>query len=43
MPKIRQDSAGIYLLTYVVDTKSIKQKEEKTTTGKVYLYQNKKI
>ena len=38
MPKIRQDSAGIYHLTYVVDTKSIKQKEEKTATGKVYLY-----
>lgn len=42
MPKIRQDSAGIYHLTYVVDTKSIKQKEEKTTTGKVYLYQKQK-
>lgn len=42
MPKIRQDIAGIYHLTYVVDTKSIKQKEEKTTTGKVYLYQKQK-
>ena len=42
MPKIRQDSASIYHLTYVVDTKSIKQKEEKPTTGKVYLYQKQK-
>lgn len=42
MPKIRQDSDSIYHLTYVVDTKSIKQKEVKTTTGKVFLYQKQK-
>ena len=44
MPKIRQDSAGIYHLTYVIDTRSIKQKEEKTNNRKsLSLSKTKKI
>ena len=44
MPKIRQDSAGIYHLTYVIDTKSIKQKGRKKLQQEKFIFiKNKKI
>ena len=40
LPNIRQDNAGIYHLTYIIDSqKIIQDKNLIPTTGKIYLYQ----